>query len=153
MLFISFTQRDAQNRNMCVLNYAGLALKKQRHCRNSVWQMQMEKQSAWLNRRCLQPSRLSEGGGEGFSERQISPFLRLHVKAVFLILKVGLWLPWCKEYPACSFPWWLRHASVLSQCSIPVRCCVFFSYSHKFWECISSEFLLRCFSLTSLSLL
>lgn len=122
MLFIFFTQRAAQHRNIYVLNNAGLALKKQMH---SVWQMQMEKQSAWHNRKCLQPSRLHiclKEEGKGFFRKANLSFLWLHVKAIFLILKVCLSLPWYKEFPAPTalFPGWF--ATCLCSLPVPYHC-------------------------------
>lgn len=123
MFFISFTQRDAQHRNTCVLNNAGFALKKQMHCRNSVWQMQMEKQSAWHNRKCLQPSRLhiclkEEGKGFQKGKSLLSVAACKSYHAVFLIPKICLWLHWYKEYPALAalFPGWVATCF----CSLPV---------------------------------
>lgn len=74
--------------------------KKWMHCRNSIWQMQMEKRRAWFNRKCLQPSRVriclkEEGNGSQKGKPLLFVVAHKCYCAVFLTLTalpVNLWL-------------------------------------------------------------
>lgn len=124
-------QREIHNTEI-YMYWTTLDLPWKNRCRNSVWQMQMEKQSAWHNRKCLQLSRLQiclKEDGNGFQKGK-----SLHSVVAcksYISHPEGLSLsPVIQQISSshCSFPWLICHMFFFSPSAPPLWGAVYLSH-------------------------